>query len=197
MSTAILGGTFDPIHLGHLLIAEQAYDKFKLDDIIFMPAGSPPHKQNVNISAASHRMMMVKNAIADNSHFSFSDLELKNQKASYTVDTLKHFEDQGVDEIYFIIGSDSLIDLPNWKKPQYLMGHANFIVASRPDYPIGSVLEKDFYKPYSDNIHLIDNVRIDLSATEIRYLIKNNRSIKYLVPDDVATYIAKEKLYID
>ena len=197
MSLAILGGTFDPIHLGHLLIAEQVYNKFKIDRIIFMFAGSPPHKKDSNISADYVRLEMVKKAVSDNPHFIYSDWELKKNGVSYTVDTLDHFMYRGFTDIYFIIGADSLLDMHNWKRPQYLLGHANFIVAKRSNYPVETITKNNFYKPYLDNIYFIDNVRVDISSTEIRDMIKRNHSIRYLVPDEVLKYINRNNLYHD
>ncbi|MFW5787731.1 MAG: nicotinate-nucleotide adenylyltransferase [Halanaerobiales bacterium] len=195
MSQAILGGTFDPIHYGHLLIAEQAYNKFNLNDIIFMPAGFPPHKDYQHVSSPGDRLEMVKLAVKDNPHFSFSKFELKEDRVSYTVETLRYFQDKGYEQIRFIIGADSLLDMPNWREPEYLLTNACFIVAPRPTISIKEVLKKDFYREYLDHINVLQCPLIDISSSLIRREIKNNRSVKYMTPEPVINYIRENKLY--
>jgi nicotinate-nucleotide adenylyltransferase len=140
---------------------------------------------------------MVKKATIDNCHFTYSDWELTRDRISYTVETLKHYQNKGFDDIYFIIGADSLLDMPNWEKAKYLLGHAQFIVARRSSFPVKTVCNDDFYKPYLNNIHIIDSVRIDISSTEIREMVNNNHSIRYLVPKSVLDYISNNSLYND
>ncbi len=193
---AIMGGTFDPIHIGHLLIAQQAYNNFGLDKIVFMPAGIPPHKKNVSITASRHRLEMVKIAIKDNPVFFLSQWELNQDEKSYTVETLKYFEQLNIaSEIYFIIGADSLYDMFNWKEPEYLLTRSNFIVAARPGYLLENIFKDQRFKDYEKNIYLLDKFKMDISSSTIREYIKNNISVKYLLPDKIINYIKENKLY--
>lgn len=196
MSIAILGGTFDPIHMGHLIIGEQAYNSFGLDRIIFMPAGIPPHKDFQNVTGSRHRLEMVKLAIKDNSHFTFSDWELKKQGKSYTAETLRNIQSSNSEEeIYLIIGADSLFDIYNWKEPEYILENANLIVASRPGFPLKDVMIDSRFRPYSQNIYFLDDLLINISSSHIRDLVQKDKSIRYLVPTEVLTYIKDNSLY--
>ena len=193
---AILGGTFDPIHIGHLMIAQQACNNFELNKIIFMPAGIPPHKEKMKITASRHRLEMVKIAINDNPLFTISQWELNKKRKSYTVDTLKYFENQNIaQEIYFIIGADSLYDMFNWKNPDYLLNHSNFIVAARSGYSLEKTFKDQRFRDYEDNIHFLNNFKLDISSSMIRKQIKNNFPVKYLLPDEVIDYIHSNALY--
>lgn len=193
---AILGGTFDPVHLGHLIIAEQAYNFFELDQIIFLPSGKPPHKNDNKISSGRHRLEMVKIAVADNPHFSYSDWELGQQGKTYTADSLRYFKNSGVaDKFFFIIGADSLIDIYKWKETKFLLKHANFIVARRPGYSLKNILSDERYKPYRKYLHFMDSQLIDISSSRIRQLVKQDKSIRYLTIPEVINYINKNNLY--
>ncbi len=195
MSIAIFGGTFDPIHFGHLIIAEQAYNRFKLEKIIFMPAGNPPHKTDNKLTSAELRFQMVELAISDNEHFCCSDWELKHKKISYTVDTLRYYQKNYDKNIYFIIGADSLLDISNWREPEYLLENASFIVARRPSFSLDKVLKKDFFRLYKENIHIMNSILIDISSTIIRKNIKENKSIKYMTPNSIIEFISKNDIY--
>ncbi|QTL97660.1 nicotinate-nucleotide adenylyltransferase [Iocasia frigidifontis] len=198
MELAILGGTFDPVHLGHLLIAEQVLNRFDLDKIIFMPAGVPPHKNNSQILPSHHRLEMLKLAIRDNPLFNYSRYELDKEGQSYTADTLRYFKNkQGVDRVYFIIGADSLLDIFNWKEPDYLLANAFFIVAQRPGYSIDNILRENDYSPYFDRIFIMNSFFIDISSTFIRQAVKNGDSIRYQVTEAVKNYIENKKLYLE
>jgi nicotinate-nucleotide adenylyltransferase len=192
----ILGGTFDPIHIGHLLIAEQAYNKFKLDKIIFMPAGIPPHKGNNEISHAKHRLEMLKIAIKNNSHFSFSTWEMDNGGKSFTCKTLKYIKDLKIArDVYFIIGTDSLLDIFNWKDSDYLLEYGRFIVARRPNFPIELIYDDERYKNYLSNIYVMDTMLIDISSSRIRETVNKGDSIKYQTTEEVIDYIKRNDLY--
>ncbi|MFW5998972.1 MAG: nicotinate-nucleotide adenylyltransferase [Halanaerobiaceae bacterium] len=196
MSIAVFGGTFDPIHMGHLIIAEQAYNSFGVDDIIFMPAGNPPHKLDKKITRDKHRLNMINLVVRDNSHFSVSTLEMELDKKSYTYETLIYMKEKYPDEdIYFIIGSDSLQDIYDWKKTDYLLKNANFIVASRPGFSLENILSNEKFKPYRKYINLLDNSMIDISSTQIRKLLAENKSIRYLTIPEVIEYIKIHSLY--
>ncbi len=196
MKVAMLGGTFDPIHLGHLIIAEQAYNSFELDKVIFMPAGIPPHKDFKGVTGSRHRLEMVELAIKANPHFVFSDWELKKNEKSYTVDTLKYIQSSNSKkEIYLILGADSLFDIYNWKEPEYILEHTNLIVASRPGFPLKDIITDARFRPYSQNISFLDDLLIDISSSHIRDLVRRRKSIRYLVTSEVETYIKENKLY--
>lgn len=196
MAIAIFGGTFDPIHIGHLIIAEQAYNRYDLSKVIFMPAGNPPHKNNQELTSAKLRMKMVNLAIADNEHFTISDWEIKKNEPSYTAETLRHFSDKYDEEIYFIIGADSLLDIPNWKEPEFLMENGKFIVARRPNYSLEKILKKVFFKTHRDNLHIMNSSLIDISSSLIRKNIKNNKSIRYMTPDSIIKFINEKNIYL-
>ena len=196
MNIAIFGGTFDPVHLGHLIICEQAYNSFNLDKVIFMPAGIPPHKVGSTITADKHRLNMLKMAVADNQHFYISKWELNRSHKSYTIDTYKYIKKKYKnDNIYFIIGADSLFEIFEWKQPEYLLENTHFIVARRPEYHIDNILNDQRYKPYRENIDLLDNCLVDISSSQIRKMITNGKSIKYFTLDCVIDYISNNDLY--
>ncbi len=193
---AIFGGTFDPIHLGHLLIAQQAYSFFSLDKIIFIPAGRPPHKSNLKVTSPDLRLEMVKRAISDNPVFSYSDYELKKIGHSYTADTLKYYRELNVaDKIYFIIGADSLLEIFTWHEPEYLLTHGYFIIARRPGYDLENVLNSNKYRPYRERIFLMDSIQVDFSSTKIREMVREGKPIKYQTRDKVIDFIKNRGLY--
>ena len=187
MKIGILGGTFNPIHVGHLILAEEAREKLLLDKIIFVPAATPPHKDISNIAKAQNRFEMLKLALKDNGHFSVSDIEIKRQGRSYTIDTLREFKKlYPKNELYFIIGSDLLKYLDEWKDLGEIIKMVKFIVATRPGYPLEKI---------PSYISTLAIRAVDISAFEIRNAIKENKSFRYLVPARVFDYINKRKLY--
>ncbi len=212
--TGLFGGTFDPIHTGHLIVAEEIRERIGLDQIIFIPARIPPHKISVSISAESYRMDMVRLATKTNPHFVVEDVELRRQGFSYTIDTVKHFMNQ--QEVYLIMGHDSFVAIETWYEYEKLLSLCKIIVAFRPGAPdiqwadfspavrkyypgrvckcANGPVEKE--KLLSDwRICLIDIPGLNISASEIRQRIKTHRSIRYLVPAEVRDYIYKNKLY--
>ncbi len=196
MGIAVLGGTFDPVHLGHLIIAEQAYNNFDLEKVIFMPAYSPPHKDEAGITETGHRLEMTRLALEDNSHFEYSEREISRAGRSYTVDTLKEMQEDYPDQkIYFLIGADSLLDIYSWKEPRYLLENANFITARRPDFSLKEIFLDERFRPYRDNIELLDNSLVDISSSQIRRLYRAGKSIKYLVLPVIEKYIGDNRLY--
>lgn len=193
---AILGGTFDPPHLGHFILAEQIKNKFKLDEIIFMPAGKPPHKKNNKISTAEDRLKMLELVISDNKSFSLSDWEIKKEGYSYTAQTLREFVPKlEAEEVFFIIGADSLAEIFNWKEPEVLLSEAKFIVYGRPGYDLNLILNKEVYQPYRDNIYPHQSLNIGISSSFIREELKKGNSIRYLSSDKVWHYILENNLY--
>jgi len=187
MKVGILGGTFNPIHIGHLVLAEEARQKLKLDRVIFVPAYLPPHKASRGLAKAAQRYMMVKLAIKGNKYFRLSDIEIKRNGYSYTIDTLRELKKTLVkDKLYFITGSDLLDYLDDWKGLREVVKIARFVVATRPGYPL---------KKLPAYISTLAIRAIDISAFRIRQAIKKNRSIRYLVPREVYRYIERNKLY--
>jgi nicotinate-nucleotide adenylyltransferase len=187
MKIGILGGTFNPVHIGHLILAEEAREKLGLDRIIFVPAALPPHKDNSDIACARLRLDMVKLAIRGNKNFSVSDIEIRRDGRSYTIDTIKELNKRFPhDELYFITGSDLLKYLAEWKDLGEIIKIVKFIVATRPGFP----LEK-----LPSYISTLPIRAVDISGFEVRKAIKEGRSFRYLVPEAVFNYINKRKLY--
>ncbi|HMA59484.1 MAG TPA: nicotinate-nucleotide adenylyltransferase [Halanaerobiales bacterium] len=196
MDFAIIGGTFNPVHLGHLICAERAYLEFNLDKVIFMPAGNPPHKSEEKIDSAEDRYNMLKLALANNNHFEISEWEIKKQEKSYTADTLEHFKDKyNVERVNLIIGTDSLAEIFNWHQPEYILKNSNLIVAKRNDYSFTKIMKDQRLRKYEDHIHILDNSLIEISSTMIRNFVREGKSIRYLTPDKVIEYINKNNLY--
>lgn len=193
---AIFGGTFDPPHLGHFILAEQIKNKFNLEKIIFMPAGRPPHKKSSPISSALHRFKMLELEIVTNDNFELSDWELKQPGYSYTALTLKKFVPQlAAEEVFFIIGADSLADIFKWKKTEYLLTNGKFIVFNRPGYSLQDILQDKRYQPFLANILLHQGINVEISSSFIRQELAAQRSIRYLTPAKIYRYIISNSLY--
>ncbi len=188
MRIGILGGTFNPIHIGHLILAEEVREKLKLDKIIFVPAYLPPHKNNSDIAKPEHRYEMISLAISTNRYFSVSDVEIKRKGRSYTIDTLREFK-KGYpkDSLYFITGSDLLKYLPEWRDLKEVIRMVKFVVATRPGYPLEKI---------PGYIKTIGIRAVDISGFEVRQCIKQKTSFRYLVAEAVFNYIVKHNLYV-
>lgn len=187
MKIGILGGTFNPVHIGHLILAEEAREKLGLDKIIFIPTALPPHKDNAGIAPAADRLKMLELAVKGNKFFAVSDIEIKRHGRSYTIDTLRELKNKFTrDEIYFIIGSDLLKYLNEWKDLSEIIKMVKFIAATRPGYPLQQL------PPYIQTLAIR---AVDVSGFEVRRCIEENKSFRYLVPDKVFDYINKRKLY--
>lgn len=194
----LMGGTFDPIHLAHLHIAEEAREAFALDRVLFIPAAQPPHKQGRKIASAAQRIRMVELAIAGNPHFAIDLLEMERKGPSYSWLMVQEMQQrQGREaELFFITGSDSINDLPTWNHPRELVGACHFIGTTRPEVPFDDALLLDFFGPeLRSHIHELTIPMMEISSTLIRERIAAGRSIRYLVPEAVADYIGKEGLY--
>ncbi len=188
MKIGILGGTFNPIHIGHLILAEEIREKLRLAKIIFVPARLPPHKKNKDIASARARFLMVRRAIRGNPHFSVSNTEIKRLGLSYTIDTIREFKQKYPhDELYFITGSDLLNYLDEWKDLTTILSMVKFVVATRPGYPLEKI---------PAYIKTVAIRAVDISAFEVRQCIKKGASFRYLVPESVHTYIRQRKLYL-
>lgn len=195
----ISGGTFDPIHHGHLITAEYIREKFKLEKVLFVPSGTPPHKAGRNVADAEHRYRMVYEAIEGNPGFEASRIEVERAGYTYTVDTLrqlKHIYGEKT-TLYFIIGADVVNDLLLWREPKTVFGLCEFIAVLRPGYDRDMFLAQvnELKNNYGAVIHEENVPLIDISSTAIRDRIGNRMSVKYLVPAIVEEYIKNNKLY--
>ncbi|NLX61571.1 MAG: nicotinate-nucleotide adenylyltransferase [Tissierellia bacterium] len=194
----IMGGTFDPIHIGHLLIAEYARISFKLDKILFIPTGNPPHKKKKHITSDMHRYNMVLLATNSNENFLLSTIEMDRKGVTYTIDTinaLKSIYDNT--DFYFIMGADSLLQIYSWKDYEKLLNMCKFIVAKRPGYKDNKLdeVKSDLNLKYNSQIFIMEGPLLDISSSQIRERVKKGISITYLVPRAVEIYIYKHKLY--
>jgi nicotinate-nucleotide adenylyltransferase len=192
----ILGGTFDPIHIGHLIIASHAAEALNLGSVLFMPAQSPPHKRGVAITDAHHRVAMVTLAIAGDTRFSLSDQDLRTGAPSYTADLVERLAStHPSSEIFFIAGADSLRDFPTWLEPQRILRHARLAIAARPGVEISDAM-KDAIPNLRDRTSLFDAPLMEISATDIRQRVRGAKCIRYLVPEPVESYIRDHGLYL-
>lgn len=191
MKICLFGGTFDPPHIGHLLIAQTIYEAENFDKILFIPAYTPPHKNGV--TPMKHRIKMVKIAISDNPNFEYSDVDIVRKGISYTIDSIidiKRKYELTDDEIYFLIGSDSLIDFKNWKNPKEILDECNVIVAIRPGFRPSDI-------PYwiLQRVHFANIPRFELSSSKIRSRWVKDLTIRYMVTLPIWEYINKNSLY--
>lgn len=201
MRLGIFGGSFDPIHAGHLMAAEAAREKLRLDRMLFMPAKDPPHKQGRLAASAEHRLRMVSLAIEGNPHFRVSDIEIRRSGTSYTVLTLQDLRREfGEDsEFFFVIGSDTIPELPSWREIRTLAKLTRFVTVCRPGVTLAPTpaLVEALGEAHAGL--LVDGMLrapvADISSTEIRGRIAAGRSIRYLVPEGVQDYIQKHHLY--
>lgn len=193
----ILGGTLDPIHMGHLIIAQTAMQALSLEKVVFMPSGNPPHKNTMNITDAYKRLEMVKYAIDNNDNFMYSDFELKRDGIIYTSDTLKLLKDKYKDiELYFIMGADSLLAIETWHEPENIFRLCNIVVADRDLLNLELISKIEYLKKkYDAEIFHIESPLINISSSYIRECIKSGKSIRYLVHDNVAKYIYENGIY--
>ena len=197
MRVGVIGGTFDPIHVGHLIIAEEARTRLDLDRVVFVPAGEPPHKLDHEIADPERRLDMVQLAIADNEHFCVSRVDLDREGPCYTVDTIRLLQDAwGAEaEIYFVIGSDSLADLPNWYHPEELLRLCRVVTVERPGQQVNLEELRPLLVGTDSLIRMPDTPTVDISATEIRSRVRCGHGIRYLVPASVEHYIGQHGLY--
>lgn len=194
---AIMGGTFDPIHYGHLVTGEAVCHAFSLDKVLFMPTGKPAHKEE--FSKNLHRYHMTELAIQDNEHFELSTIELDRAGTTYTIDTILEIKElccEGV-ELYFIMGADSLHQLLSWKEAERLIQICSFIVVTRPQYEKEKLdlAITNLQKEYQANIHILEIPALDISSSDIRRKIQQGEPIRYLLPKKVEQYIHTFELY--
>ncbi len=186
------GGTFNPIHVAHLIAAEAVFEELYLDEVWFMPAHIPPHKQDHTILDSDHRLRMLQLALTPYAEFKVSTYELEKATVSYTFETMSALIKTYVDhQFYFIIGGDHLANLPKWYRYEELLALVPFVAVKRPHHHF------DLSQAWMEHIHVVDMPQIDLSSTEIRQRCKDKRSIRFLVPDVIDTYIKEHQLYVE
>lgn len=209
----LFGGTFDPIHFGHLRAAEEIKQILDLEKVYFIPSAIPPHKTQSNITDPLKRLEMIKLAIKGNEYFDISEFELKSDNPSYTINTLEYFKNINPEhELYFIVGNEQFNIIESWKDYRKLFDLTNFAVITRPGFSelqsdkVPLALKDDFryyncienvtsYTNKTKDIVFIEIKGIEISSTDIRAFVKSKKSIKYLVPDQVQKFIISEKLY--
>ncbi len=208
----IYGGTFNPIHLGHLRAAEEIREKFKMKKVVFVPSFIPPHKDNAEVVDPMHRLKMAGLAVTGNPFFSISEVELQRRGKSYSIDTIRQLKDQlGDDELAFIMGMDAFLEIETWYKYKEIFAECDFIVTSRPDSPAASpakaipeAVKGDFKKKTGANefthvsgrrLVFTEVSRLQISATAIRRAVRSGESIRYLLPIRVMEYIGEHGLY--
>ena len=204
----LFGGTFNPVHLGHLRGAEEIREVFHLDEVIFVPSSIPPHKMTEGVIGASHRLEMVRLAVSGNPYFSVSDVEISRPGKSYSIETIRYFRERRQDAFFFILGSDAFSDIETWKEFQNLFLLCHFIVMTRP----GSRKELSLPRALVPNFRYVSKEKawvhvsgymlylkeisfLDISSTKVRELIKKRRSVRYLISPEVETYIQEHSLY--
>jgi nicotinate-nucleotide adenylyltransferase len=198
----IMGGTFNPIHHGHLVTAQEALDQFKLDEIIFIPTGDPPHKIEDLLADAEDRYLMTVIATSSNDNFFVSRIEIDRKGKSYTIDTVKELRKiyGSNSELFFVTGADAILEILTWKNTDEIVTLAKFIAATRPGYDLSKIegLKATLFgseEGSDEGISIMEIPALAISSTNIRNRIKENRPINYLVPEGVNNYIIKHGLY--
>lgn len=220
MKIGVLGGSFNPVHIGHLNVAQEVAQLLKMDRVYFVVASKPPHKEEETLIDQSHRYKMVELVCADNPLFYPSRVELDRKGMSYTIDTMRFFKEQYGEDIYFITGQDAIEDIGSWKSAASLLKTYNFVVTTRPGYDstalfdflqgvlalkyvnlklktagksVDGLIESIGIAGSSSVIHLVKTPLLDVSSSDIRKRLRNGRNIKYLVPDVVELYLKDNK----
>jgi nicotinate-nucleotide adenylyltransferase len=190
-----MGGTFDPIHHGHLVTAEMALWQFGLDEVRFVPTGQPWMKADQAVTPAEHRYLMTVIATSSNPRFSVSRIEIERTGPTYTVETLQQLRREAEEpiELFFITGADAMLEILHWKDPEEVLGEAHFIAATRPGYDLAR-FEKEAPSSHP-NVQVMDIPALAISSTDVRRRVRDGEPIRYLVPEGVQTYIEKTGLY--
>ncbi len=191
----VMGGTFDPIHYGHLVTAEEALVQFGLDEVVFVPTGKPWMKEHEVVSPSEHRYLMTVIATASNPKFSVSRMEVDREGPTYTVETLRSLSDEqgGGTDLFFITGADAIVEILQWREPEELFGLARIIAATRPGYdlaPFGPEAPTSY-----QGVSVMHIPALAISSTDVRRRVAEGRPIRYLVPEGVKSYIEKAGLY--
>lgn len=191
MATGLMGGTFDPIHIAHLIAADQAVEQFGLARLLFVPAARPPHKLDDALAPFEARLEMVRRAVLGHPRLAVSDIEARRPGPSYTIDTIRAMARELPGEaLTFVAGSDSLAQLAAWKLPDELLAECRFVVAPRPGFSMGDVSPR-----FRDRVFALDMPAFDVSSRDIRERVRRGASIRYLVPPEVEAFIREKKLY--
>jgi nicotinate-nucleotide adenylyltransferase len=195
MRIGVMGGTFDPIHYGHLVTAEAALAEFQLDEVVFVPTGQPWMKADRDVAAPEDRYLMTVIATSSNPRFSVSRIEIERDGPTYTVETLQELRHQRPDgiELFFITGADAILEIFQWKDPDEVLNLAHFIGATRPGYDVAR-FEREAPTSHP-NISVMTVPALAISSSDIRRRVREGRPIRYLVPEGVQTYIEKSQLY--
>lgn len=194
----IMGGTFDPIHYGHLMLAQNALDTFMLDEILFVPSGTPWLKESTKVLSKNKRVSMTGMAIEDNPDFALSTIEIDREGNSYSYETVEELKKEQPDtDFYFIMGADSLLEIERWKHPDRLMADCTLLVAVRDDCDKEGLKKQIAYltDKYQADIRILPANRMDISSTRIRQMIQEGKSVRYMLPDQVIRFIQKNHLY--
>ena len=194
----IMGGTFDPIHYGHLMLAQNALDTFSLDEILFVPSGTPWLKESTKVLSKNKRVSMTGMAIEDNPDFALSTIEIDREGNSYSYETIEELKKEQPDtDFYFIMGADSLLEIERWKHPDRLMADCTLLVAVRDDCDREGLEKQISYltDKYQADIRILPANRMDISSTKIRQMIREGKSVRYMLPDQVIRFIEKNHLY--
>jgi len=207
----LFGGTFNPVHLGHLRGAEEIRETFGLREVVFIPAAIPPHKEAEGVAEARHRLQMVRLAIASNPGFSTTDIELERSGKSYSIDTIRYFRERHPDILFFILGGDAFEEIETWKEFQQFFSFCNFIVMTRPGFqktPSSAQLPrslvpvfrydeeiKGWMHPSGHTLHFKEITYLDISSTKVRELVERGVSARYLIPAEVDAYVQQHGLY--
>ena len=199
LKIGIFGGTFDPIHLGHLIVAEEARVLLDLDQVIFIPAGRPWFKSRQQVTDVKHRLAMVECATASNPHFSVSKIETTRSGPTYTVETLEELRERYFpeDRLFLIIGVDSLREVDRWQHPEQLFEMATLVGVARPGHEEFDPASLESIAPgASDKVVMLDGPLVEISATDLRHRVATGVSIRYRVPEPVEAYIREHGLYL-
>ena len=197
MRLGVFGGTFDPIHHGHLVAAEEVRARLSLSKVLFVPAGLPPHKLDNDISPAQHRVTMIQLAIVSNPGFGLSRVDVEREGPCFTVDTLALLQQEWGEEaqLHFIMGMDSLSEILTWKDPQRLIRLARIVVVGRPGFLADMVALEEALPSAAQHIQIVDAPRFEVSASDIRRRVREGLPIRYQVPTAVEAYIREHGLY--
>ena len=207
----LFGGTFNPVHLGHLRGAEEIREAFGLQQVIFIPAAIPPHKVAEEVIEAKHRLEMVRLATATNPFFSTTDIELSRPEKSYSIDTIRYFRERNQELLFFILGRDAFVEIETWKDFQRLFSLSNFVVMTRPGFgkaPLPAQLPEALMSVFQydqevkawthtsgHTLYFKEITLLDISSTKVRELIERGEAIRYMAPEEVKAYIQKNRLY--
>lgn len=193
----VIGGTFDPIHYGHLAAAEEARVRVNLEKVLFVVALNPPHKLGEDVTPVEHRLAMVRLGIASNLHFQISRVDVDRPGPSYTVDTVSLLQEQwgSEAELFFVMGLDSLVEVPTWHQPERLIELCRLVAVSRPGFEVDMEQLEDSVPGISSRVEIIDMPEVEISSSDLQRRVHEGLPIKYQVPEEVESYISKFRLY--